>query len=162
MGFTHLHLHTEYSLLDGATKVSELFDHVKSLGQDSVAITEHGNMGAIIKKYNAAKKAGVKLIMGCEVYVCDNIEVKDKDAKRYHLVLLAKDLEGYQNLVRLDSIANSKGFYYKPRIDWATLKKHSQGLIASTACLGGPLARHIKAGQDNKVEENIKILLDIF
>ena len=133
MGFTHLHLHTEYSLLDGATKVGELFEHVKSLGQDAVAITEHGNMGAVVKKYNAAKKAGVKLIMGFEAYVCDDIGVKDKDGKRYHLVLLAKDMEGYRNLVRLVSIANNEGFYYSARIDKKLLRKYSKGLICMSA-----------------------------
>jgi len=123
MGFVHLHLHSEYSLLDGATKISELFDRVKELGQDAVAITEHGNMGAVIKKYQLAKKAGVKLIFGFEAYICDDIRVKNKDEKNYHLVLLAKDLEGYRNLVKLVSIANSDGFYYRPRIDKETLKK---------------------------------------
>ena len=110
MAFVHLHLHSEYSLLDGATKVSELFERVKELGQDSVAITEHGNMGAVIKKYELAKKAGIKLIMGFEAYVCNDIKVKDKDEKNHHLILLAKNLEGYQNLVKLVSIANSDGF----------------------------------------------------
>ncbi|NPE27189.1 DNA polymerase III subunit alpha [Methanococcoides sp. SA1] len=162
MGFTHLHLHTEYSLLDGATKISELFDHVKSLGQDAVAITEHGNMGAVIKKYNAAKKAGVKLIMGCEVYVCDDISVKDKDAKRYHLILLAKDLEGYQNLVRLDSIANNEGFYYKPRVDKKLLRKYSKGLIAMSACLANDIDQAIMAGDEDLARRRAESYINIF
>ena len=112
MAFTHLHLHTEYSLLDGATKISELFDRVKELGMDSVAITEHGNMGAMIKKYKLAKKAGVKLIFGLEPYITEDISIKDKNSKDYHLILLAKNLEGYQNLIKLTSIANAEGFYY--------------------------------------------------
>jgi len=162
MGFTHLHLHTEYSLLDGATKISELFEYVKSLGQSAVAITEHGNMGAVIKKYNAAKKAGVKLIMGCEVYVCDDIKVKDKNAKRYHLILLAKDLEGYQNLVRIDSIANNEGFYYKPRVDKELLRKYSKGLICMSACLGNDIAQAAARGEEDLARELIDRYVDIF
>lgn len=162
MGFTHLHLHTEYSLLDGATKVSELFEYVKSLGQSAVAITEHGNMGAVIKKYNAAKKAGVKLIMGCEVYVCEDIKVKDKNAKRHHLILLAKDLEGYQNLVRLDAIANNEGFYYKPRVDKELLRKYSKGLICMSACLANDIDQAIMAGDDEKAKSIAEGYIDIF
>lgn len=162
MGFCHLHLHTEYSLLDGATKIGELFEHVKSLGQEAVAITEHGNMGAVIKKYNAAKKAGVKLVMGCEFYVCDDIKIKDKDAKRYHLVLLAKDLEGYQNLVRLDSIANNEGFYYKARIDKETLRKYSTGLICMTACIANDIDRAVIAGNEERARRLIEEYIDIF
>ena len=122
MGFVHLHLHSEHSLLDGATKISELFDRVKEMGQDAVAITDHGNMGAVIKKYELAKKAGVKLIFGFEPYICKDIKIKDKDEKRFHLILLAKDLEGYKNLVRLVSIANGDGFYYRARLDKETLR----------------------------------------
>jgi DNA polymerase-3 subunit alpha len=162
MGFTHLHLHTEYSLLDGATKVSELFDYVKSLGQSSVAITEHGNMGAVIKKYQAAKKAGVKLIFGCEIYVCDDIKIKDKDAKRYHLILLAKDLEGYKNLVRLVSIANNEGFYYRPRIDKGILGKYSKGLICTSACIANDIDQAIIAGNEERARKLIESYVDIF
>ena len=162
MGFTHLHLHTEYSLLDGATKVDELFGRVKELGQDAVAITEHGNMGAVIKKYQAAKKAGVKLIMGCEVYVCDDIGIKDKDAKRYHLILLAKDLEGYQNLVKLDSIANNEGFYYKARVDKKLLRKYSKGLICMTACLANDVDQAVVGGDEERAKKLIEEYIDIF
>jgi DNA polymerase III subunit alpha len=162
MGFAHLHLHTEYSLLDGATKVDELFNRVKELGQSAVAITEHGNMGAVIKKYQAAKKAGVKLIMGCEVYVCDDIGVKDKDAKRYHLILLAKDLEGYQNLIKLDSIANNEGFYYKARVDKKLLRKYSKGLICMTACLANDVDQAVVGGDEERAKKLIEDYIDIF
>ncbi|MCK4650499.1 DNA polymerase III subunit alpha [Candidatus Pacearchaeota archaeon] len=162
MGFVHLHLHSEYSLLDGVTKVSELFDYVKSLGQDAVAITEHGNMGAVIKKYKAAKKAGVKLIFGCEIYVCDDIGIKNKDEKRYHLVLLAKDLEGYQNLVRLVSIANNEGFYYRARLDRNLLRKYSKGLICMTACLGNDIAQAVVGGREDRARRLIEEYIDIF
>jgi DNA polymerase-3 subunit alpha len=162
MGFTHLHLHTEYSLLDGATKVNELFEHVKSLGQDSVAITEHGNMGAVIKKYNAAKKAGVKLIMGCEIYVCGDIAVRNKEDRRYHLILLAKDLEGYQNLVRLVSIANNEGFYYRARVDKKLLRQYSKGLICLSACLGNDIAQAVINGREDEALGLIDEYVDIF
>ncbi|MFH0808451.1 MAG: DNA polymerase III subunit alpha [archaeon] len=162
MGFCHLHLHTEYSLLDGATKVCELFEHVKSLGQGSVAITEHGNMGAVIKKYKAAKKAGVKLIMGCEVYVCADIKIKDKDQKLAHLILLAKDLEGYQNLVRIDSIANGEGFYYKPRVDKELLRKYSNGLICMSACIANDIDQAVIAGDEARAVKLVESYVDIF
>src|SRR3989339_510750 len=162
MGFTHLHLHTEYSLLDGATKVSELFEHVKSLGQTAVAITEHGNMGAVIKKYNTAKKAGVKLIMGCEFYVCDDIKIKDKEIKRYHLILLAKDLEGYKNLVRLVSIANNEGFYYSARVDKKLLREYSRGLICMTACIANDIDQAVIGGDEDRAKRLIEDYIDIF
>ena len=162
MAFTHLHLHTEYSLLDGATKVSELFDRVKELGMDSVAITEHGNMGAVVKKYNLAKKAGVKLIMGFEAYIADDRKAKDKDNRYYHLNLLAKDLEGYQNLVRLVSIANNEGFYYRPRIDREVLAKHKEGLICMSACIANDIAQAIIKDNEKKAREILQSYLDIF
>ena len=162
MGFTHLHLHTEYSLLDGATKISELFDHVKSLGMDSVAITEHGNMGAVIKKYNLAKKAGVKLIMGLEAYITRDLRSREKEDKIFHLVLLAKDLEGYKNLVRLVSIANNEGFYYRPRIDKEVLRKYSKGLICMSACIGNDIAQAVMNGDEDKARKLIWDYVDIF
>jgi DNA polymerase-3 subunit alpha len=162
MGFCHLHLHTEYSLLDGATKVGELFDRVKEMGQDSVAITEHGNMGAMIKKYNLAKKAGVKLIFGFEAYLTKDIKVKDKDAKNYHLILLAKDYEGYQNLVRLVSIANNEGFYYRARLDLETLRKYSKGLICMSACIANDIAQAVIGDDEDRARKLIEGYLDVF
>lgn len=162
MAFTHLHLHTEYSLLDGATKVSELFNRIKELGMNAVAITEHGNMGAVIKKYNLAKNAGVKLIMGFEAYIADDRKSRDKDNRYYHLNLLAKDLEGYQNLVRLVSIANSEGFYYRPRIDREILKKYSKGLICMSACIANDIAQAVIKGDENRARKILQSYLDIF
>jgi DNA polymerase-3 subunit alpha len=162
MGFAHLHLHTEYSLLDGATKISELFRHVKSLGQDSVAITEHGNMGAVIKKYELAKKVGVKLIFGFEAYVTEDMRARDKSVRNYHLILLAKDLEGYQNLVRLVSIANNEGFYYRPRIDKEVLRKYSKGLICMSACLANDVAQAVVEGDEERARGLIGEYIDIF
>ncbi|MFH1522144.1 MAG: DNA polymerase III subunit alpha, partial [archaeon] len=162
MGFVHLHLHTEYSLLDGATKISELFEWVKEMGQDAVAITEHGNMGAMIKKYELAKKAGVKLIFGFEAYICRDIKIRDKDEKSGHLVLLAKNLEGYRNLVRLVSIANSEGFYYRARLDKATLRKYSEGLICMSACIANDIAQAVIGGDEEKARRLIEDYVDIF
>ena len=127
MGFVHLHLHSEYSLLDGAIKVNDLFKRIKELGMDTVAITEHGNLNAVIKKYQTAQKEGIKLILGVEAYTVKDITKKDKNEKRSHLVLLAKNLTGYQNLIKLISIASCDGFYYKPLIDKKLLKEYSEG-----------------------------------
>jgi len=162
MAFAHLHLHTEYSLLDGATKVDELFNHIKSLGMDSVAITEHGNMGAIIKKYQAAKKAGVKLIFGFEAYITEDLTKKEKGNRDYHLILLAKDLVGYQNLIKLVSIANSEGFYYRPRIDRKILKQYAQGLICMSACIANDISRFVIAGDDATARKILEEYIDIF
>jgi len=162
MGFVHLHLHTEYSLLDGAIKNKDLFERVKELGMDSVAITEHGNMGAIIKKYNLAKKAGVKLIFGVEVYLCRDIGVRNKEEKRPHLVLLAKDLEGYQNLIKIVSIANADGFYYRPRVDKNILRKYSNGIICLTACIANDIAQAICFEKEDYARKLINDYIDIF
>ncbi|MFH0711815.1 MAG: DNA polymerase III subunit alpha [archaeon] len=162
MGFCHLHLHTEYSLLDGATKIEELFERVKELGQSAVAITEHGNMGAVIKKYDLAKKAGVKLIFGFEAYITDDMRARDKDVKNYHLNLLARDFEGYKNLIKLVSIANGEGFYYRPRLDKETLRKYSKGLICMSACIANDVAQAVIDGDENKARELIGEYVDIF
>lgn len=162
MGFVHLHLHTEYSLLDGATKISELFDYIKELGQDAVAITEHGNMGAVIKKYDLAKKAGVKLIFGFEAYITEDMKVKDKSVKSYHLNLLAKDFEGYKNLIKLVSIANGEGFYYRARLDKETLRKYSSGLICMSACIANDVAQAVIDGDENRAKKLIEEYVDIF
>ncbi|MFA4960678.1 MAG: DNA polymerase III subunit alpha [Candidatus Pacearchaeota archaeon] len=162
MGFTHLHLHTEYSLLDGATKISELFGKIKELGQNAVAITEHGNMGAVIKKYQLAKKAGVKLIFGFEAYITDDRKKRDKDGKDYHLILLAENYEGYKNLVKLVSIANGEGFYYRPRIDKEILRKYSNGIICMSSCIAGEIAQAAIERNEVKANKLIDEYLDIF
>jgi DNA polymerase-3 subunit alpha len=162
MAFTHLHLHTEYSLLDGATKVDELFDYVKKLGMDAVAITDHGNMGAVIKKYQAAKKAGVKLIFGFEAYITEDMLKKEKGGKDYHLILLAKDLVGYQNLIKLVSIANNDGFYYRARIDRKTLRQYSEGIICMSACIANDIARTVVANDEIGAKKIIEEYIDIF
>ena len=146
MSFVHLHVHTEYSLLDGACRIDSIMDRVKELGQSAVAITDHGVMYGCIDFYKAAKAAGVKPIIGCEVYVArrrmeDKVHGMDRDP--YHLVLLCKNRTGYENLCLLVSAGFQKGFYGKPRVDLELLKKHHEGLIALSACLAGGVAQHL-------------------
>ena len=142
MSFVHLHLHTEYSLLDGACRIDGLMDRVKELGQTAVAITDHGVMYGCIDFYKAAKAAGIKPIIGCEVYVArrgmtDRVHGQDNDP--YHLVLLCENRKGYENLCYLVSEAFIHGFYGKPRVDLALLEQHHEGLIALSACLAGAI-----------------------
>ena len=140
--FVHLHLHTEYSLLDGATRIDALLDKCLEYNMPAVAVTDHGNMYCAWKFYNSAIQKGVKPIIGCEVYMCEDLHSKGYDNKEYfHLVLLAKNNIGYKNLCRLNSIAFVDGFYYKPRLDFNTLKEHSEGLICLSACIAGQLPR---------------------
>lgn len=146
MSFVHLHVHSHYSLLDGLGKVDELIAKAVEYGMPALALTDHGVMYGAIEFYKKAKKAGIKPIVGVEAYVARNLHTDKRpklDEKPYHLILLAKDETGYRNLTKLTTIAHLDGFYYKPRIDWELLQKHHEGLICSTACLGGELARHI-------------------
>ena len=143
--FTHLHLHTQYSLLDGAIRLSDLFPRLQELGMGTVAITDHGNMFGAIDFYQRAVKAGIKPIIGCEVYVAGSKGMHDRSTREnYHLVLLARDLEGYRNLCRLVSRAWLEGFYYHPRIDKQLLREHARGLIGMSACMSGEVASRIK------------------
>ncbi|MBR6689047.1 MAG: DNA polymerase III subunit alpha [Clostridia bacterium] len=149
MGFVHLHMHTEYSLLDGANKISELVAKTKELGMDSVAITDHGNMFGAVELYKECKKQGIKAIIGCEMYVAprSRFEKEGKvDAEPNHLVLLAMSNKGYKNLIKLVSIAYTEGFYYKPRIDLEILKEYSEDIIALSGCMAGAVARKITEG----------------
>lgn len=162
--FVHLHVHTEYSLLDGSAKIKELVLRAKELGMDSIAITDHGAMYGAVEFYKAALEAGIKPIIGCEVYVApDSRLMKDaKNGGNYHLVLLAENDEGYQNLIKLVSYGFIDGFYYKPRIDKELLRKHHKGLIASSACLAGEVARNIINVSYEKAKEAALEYLDIF
>ncbi len=151
MSFAHLHVHTEYSLLDGSNKIKECVSRVKELGMDSVAITDHGVMYGVIDFYRAAKAAGIKPILGCEVYVApgsrfDKEAVGSGDDRYYHLVLLAENDEGYHNLMKIVSRGFTEGYYYKPRVDIEILKEFHQGLIALSACLAGEVQRNILRG----------------
>ncbi|MBD5143492.1 MAG: DNA polymerase III subunit alpha [Ruminococcus sp.] len=142
--FVHLHVHSEYSLLDGVCRLENLVQQAKALGQSAVAITDHGNLYAALKFYQIAKQAGIKPIIGCEVYVAKRTRF-DRDAKldrkSYHLVLLCENQMGYQNLIKLISLANIEGFYEKPRIDLELLKKYHKGLICLSGCISGEIAR---------------------
>ncbi len=164
-GFTHLHVHTQYSILDGASRISTLIDRVKSLGMDSLAITDHGNMFGVKEFHNTATKKGIKPIIGCEIYVAKR-SVKDvtgkEDRSGDHLILLAKNLTGYRNLIKLVSTAWIKGFYYKPRVDKELLAKYNEGLIASSACLAGEIPDEILNGTIDGAEAVLKSYLDIF
>ncbi len=153
--FTHLHVHTEYSLLDGACKIKELVKKAKDLGMKSLAITDHGNMHGYVDFYKECLKQDIKPIIGNEVYLApgsrfEHARVKYDDSETYggpaHLVLLAENQEGYQNLLKLSSLGFTEGFYYKPRVDWELLRKYSEGIIALSACLGGEIPRLILAG----------------
>ncbi|MBM4177561.1 DNA polymerase III subunit alpha, partial [Candidatus Gribaldobacteria bacterium] len=153
MKFTHLHIHSHYSLLDGLPKIDDLLNYTQELGMDSVALTDHGVMYGAVEFYKKAKKQGIKPIIGCEVYLAfENMLEKraNIDNKIFHLILLVKNETGYQNLVKLVTKAQLEGFYYKPRVDEALLTKHSEGLIALSACIQGRIPRTIING---KIEE---------
>ena len=150
MNFTHLHVHTEYSLLDGSNKIKEYVARVKKLGMDSAAITDHGVMYGVIDFYKEAKAQGIKPILGCEVYVAPGSrfdkEAGNNEDRYYHLVLLAENNQGYQNLMKIVSIGFIDGFYYKPRVDIETLETYHEGIIALSACLAGEIPRYIMRG----------------
>ncbi|MFC2070867.1 DNA polymerase III subunit alpha [Chloroflexota bacterium] len=146
--FSHLHVHTEYSLLDGMSRIPDLVSRAKEMGMDSLAITDHGNMHGAIQFYREALNAGIKPIIGCEFYVAQtDLASRNANEKRYHLVLLAKNQTGYQNLLQLNTKAHLDGFYYKPRIDKELLTQHSQGLVGLSACIGGEIPQLILGGR---------------
>ncbi len=160
--FVHLHLHTEYSLLDGATRIDGLFNNVKEKGMDTIAITDHGNMFGTLYFAEEAKKAGVKCIIGCEMYVCDDYLEKTGKQNFDHLILLCKNKKGYKNLIKLDSIAYVDGFHYKPRIDYKTLKEHSEGLICLSACLAGRVAKRLLEGDYDGAKQTALYLQSVY
>ena len=167
MSFVHLHLHTEFSLLDGACRIKKLVERVKELGQDAVAITDHGVMYGVIDFYRACREAGVKPIIGCEVYVAPRgrtrfQKVHEFDAAFSHLVLLCRNEEGYRNLSYMVSQAFLEGFYIKPRIDMDLLREHCGGLIACSACLGGEVPKLLMAGDYEKAKEAALEMRELF
>ena len=150
MAFTHLHVHTEYSLLDGSNKIKEYVKRVKELGMDSAAITDHGVMYGVIDFYKACKAEGINPILGCEVYVAPNSrfdkELTGGEDRYYHLVLLAENNKGYENLMKIVSRGFTEGYYYKPRVDMELLQEYHEGIIALSACLAGEVQRYIQKG----------------
>ena len=166
MAFTHLHVHTEYSLLDGSCKIKELVSRAKELGMDSMAITDHGVMYGVIDFYRAAREAGIKPIIGCEVYVTSGSrfdrETVGGEDRYYHLVLLAENNQGYQNLMKIVSKGFVDGFYYKPRVDYEVLKEYSEGIIALSACLAGEVQRLVSRGQYEKGKETALRYQELF
>ncbi|MBI2462869.1 MAG: DNA polymerase III subunit alpha [Candidatus Spechtbacteria bacterium] len=163
--FTHLHVHSHYSLLDGLPKIGEMLDYVKELGMDSVALTDHGVMYGIVELYKEAKKRGIKPIFGMETYVAPDSRFDKRpgiDDKRYHLTLLAKNDRGYKNLIKLSSKAHIEGYYYKPRVDKELLKECGDGIIALSGCLNGELAKAVLANNLDKAREIITQYQEIF
>ncbi len=165
MGFVHLHVHTEYSFLDGACRIGALMERAKELGMESIAITDHGGMYGIIEFYKQAKAAGLKPIIGCEVYTAarDMLDKTHEMGNRTgHLILLAENMTGYRNLIKIVSRGFIEGFYYKPRVDFAEIKRHSEGLIALSACLAGDIPNAIMAGDLARARKLIADYVEVF
>lgn len=166
MSFAHLHVHTEYSLLDGSNKIKEYVARVKALGMDSAAITDHGVMYGVIDFYREAKNQGINPILGCEVYVAPNSrfdrEVTGGEDRYYHLVLLAENNEGYANLMKIVSKGFVEGYYYKPRVDKEVLREYHSGIIALSACLAGEVSRYLMKGLYEEAKKAALEYRDIF
>ena len=163
--FAHLHVHTEYSLLDGACRIERLIERVKALGQSAVAITDHGVMFGAVDFYKCAKKHGIKPIIGCEVYVAPRSRFDKQhkiDTSPYHLILLCKNETGYQNLIKMVSAGFVEGFYSKPRIDRALLEQYHEGLICLSACLAGEVPRMLAQGDYARAKETAVWYRDLF
>lgn len=165
MAFTHLHVHTEYSLLDGVNKIPKLYERVKDLGMNSVAISDHGVMFGVAEFWKKSGDYGVKPIIGCEIYVAPKertLREAVNGIKYYHLLLLAKNKIGYHNLLKIVSLGQLEGMYYKPRVDKETLEKYSEGLVCTSACMAGPLSRHILRREYDQAEDWLKFLKGTF
>lgn len=166
MGFTHLHVHTEYSLLDGSCKIKELLQRAKELGMKHLAITDHGNMYGVIDFYRAAKEVGINPVIGCEVYVAPGSrhdrEISKGEERYNHLVLLAENNTGYANLMKIVSLGFTEGFYYKPRVDYEVLEQYHEGIIALSACLAGVVAMYLRRGMYDTAKKEALRLWEIF
>src|SRR5882762_10172776 len=162
--FTHLHLHSHFSLLDGACEPEKLVSRVKELGMTSVAMTDHGNIFGAMHFYNAAKSSGIRPIIGCELYICkkDDHRAAPEGDKYNHLLVLAESDEGYRNLVKITSEASLHGFYYKPRVSKSFLAEHHQGLIGLSACLKGEVAERLTEGKYEAARAAASGFQDIF
>jgi len=159
--FVHLHLHTEFSLLDGACRIKEVVKKAKSLNMPAIAMTDHGNMYGAVNFHDECVKQGIKPILGCEFYVCDDLNNKS-DRKYAHLILLVKNEIGYKNISKLNTIAFTQGFYYKPRIDYNTLEKYTEGLICLSACIAGDIPQYLLNGFDEEAYKLATRLKNMF
>ena len=162
--FVHLHVHSEYSLLDGAARINDIVERAKELGQTAIAITDHGAMYGVVAFWRAATQAGIKPVIGCEVYVANGrLTDRDPARKEYaHLVLLAKNNQGYKNLMKLSSIGFVDGFYYRPRIDYDTLEQYADGLVCLSACLAGDIPSMFLRGDEEGAYALAKRLKNMF
>ncbi|MEO1166760.1 MAG: PHP domain-containing protein, partial [Chloroflexota bacterium] len=163
--FVHLHVHTEYSLLDGQSRIGGLIDRATELDMPAVGISDHGVMFGVIDFYRAAKSADVKPVIGMEAYLAPRTRF-DKDAaydkRPYHMLLFAKNNTGYRNLMKLASLSQLEGYYYRPRIDWDLLSQYSEGIIASSGCLAAEIPRLVEDGRDEDARQKIGQYLDVF
>ena len=164
MAFTHLHVHTEYSLLDGACRIKKIAAAAKQKGFDSLAITDHGVMYGVIDFYRACKKEGIHPVIGCEVYVApkSRFDKTNSFEKYYHMVLLCENNTGYHNLIKLVSKGFTEGFYSKPRIDDSLLEEYHEGLICLSACLAGEIPRKLSAGDYKGAKQKAEYYRDLF
>ena len=160
--FTHLHLHTEFSLLDGAIRIPKLLAMAKEQDWQDIGITDHGNIFGAIKFFQAAKKEKIKPILGVEMYFTQDVRVKDPNDRYYHLVLLVQNNEGYKNLCKMLAYSYQDGFYFKPRIDYALLEKHASGLIATSACIGGHIPSLFNDGNYEEATKRVQWFKDLF
>ena len=162
--FVHLHLHTKYSLLDGACHITPLVKRAKELGMTAIAMTDHGVMYGTIEFYKTCHEHGIKPVIGCEVYILANAPrtTRDHTLPYHHLVLLAKNNVGYHNLAKINTIAHMEGFYYKPRIDKETLRAHSEGLIGLAACVKGEVNSHLLENNLDEAERVAREYMEIF
>ena len=151
--FVHLHVHSEYSILDGACRISDLVARAAELEMPSVSLTDHGSMAGAVQLWKATRDTGVKPVIGCEVYVADDRKASTKG--NAHLTLLAADNTGYANLIQLSSLGYLEGYYYKPRVDWELLERHSNGLIALSGCLSGRVCKALEESRPNDAEAEL-------
>jgi len=164
MAFVHLHTHTQFSLLDGSGRIPELVGHAKEMGMNSLSITDHGSMFGVIDFYKEARKQGIRPIIGCEVYVTggSRFDREKSEERYYHLILLCENNTGYSNLLKIVSRGYIDGFYYKPRVDMETLREFHEGLIASSACLAGEIARSLTKSDYDEAKKAALRYLEIF
>src|SRR6266581_720467 len=158
--FVHLHVHSEYSILDGACRIPALAERAAELGMPAVALTDHGSLAGAVELYRETGKHGVKPLIGCEVYVADDRRAQRKGYA--HLTLLAESNEGYGNLIRLASLGYLEGYYYKPRVDWELLERHSTGLVALSGCLSGRVCKALEEGRESDAAGELDRLAQIF